>query len=102
MNLYYYLSNDQNKHEEFCGEYLDVPCLNKWTKLNIEKSPELKEIISGKLNFTDLFSIFEKKIKKISLINFFCDDEKHFDIKNIAIILRNMRDTDGLYITVVY
>jgi len=100
MSLFYYLSDNKNKEEEFCGEYLIEPCLNKWIKVNIEKSPELKDIIYGKLNFADLFSIFEKKIKKISLINFFCNDEEHFDLKIIAGILKNMRDTNGLYITV--
>lgn len=101
--MFYYLGKDGNNTQKFCGEFLEVsnPQLNKWVKINIEKAPHLKEEIGSKADFVQLYSLFEKKIKKISLIDFFCNDEDHSELKIISTILKHMRDTKGLYITIV-
>ena len=101
MDMFYYLSDDKNKKERFCGEFLDTPELNKWIRIDIENAPHLKEELVGKTNFAQLFSLFEEKIKKTNLIDFFCDDKDYPELKIISTILKHMRDTKGLYITII-
>jgi hypothetical protein len=101
MDMFYYLSDDKNKKERFCGEFLDTPELNKWIRIDIENASYLKEELVGKTDFAQLFSLFEKKIKKTNLIDFFCDDKDYPELKIISTILKHMRDTKGLYITII-
>ena len=93
MNLFYYLTDDRNKEETFS---------DKWIKINIEKSPELKKEISQKSSYTELIILFNEKVKKISLIDLFCDDTEHHDLKILAKILKDMIDTNKLYVLISY
>jgi len=99
MDLFYYLAEDSKTKQRFCGEYLEEPKLNKWIRIDIQKAPHLKTELQGKNNFAHLFSLLERKIKKISLIDFFCEDKDCPELKIISTILKHMRDTKGLYIT---
>ena len=82
--MYYYLANKGNA--------------------NIDKRFETEDISFLKdqqYSFSELLIIFNEKVKEISLIDLFCNKvyaESNSEISSLAKVIKDMRDTNLMYV----
>ena len=92
--MYYYITENGNKDPLFNGEISKNKSLNKWmfydTTYKLEKD---------KYSFSELLITFNEKVKKVSLIDLFCDEVYTYsELRFIANIIKDMRDMNGMYV----
>ena len=91
--MYYYISENGNDEPNFEDIYSGKG-LNKC--LRIEYKIELAK---NKYSFSELLILFNDKVKKISLIDLFCDEVYNYtDLRFLANIIKDMRDMNGMYV----
>ena len=82
--MYYYLANKGNIKFDTCFETEDIDFLD-----------------DNLYSFSDLLVIFNEKVKHISLIDLFCNKvyaEQNSEISSLAKVIKDMRDTNLMYV----
>jgi len=71
-------------------------------KLDARFETEYISFLTNKIySFSELLIIFNEKVKHIGLIDLFCDKiyaEENTEISNLAKVIKNMRDTNLMYV----
>jgi len=81
--MYYYISDDVQSYNLNNACFYDI---------NYELNKE-------KYSFSEILIIFNEKVKNISLIDLFCDEiYKNEELRFLANVIKNMRDTNKMYL----